>query len=130
MSEDTKEELTNDMLRDSFNRQAVFMELLREADRMPEWPVDMTSKAGQRLVRETTLNMIEELMEAIFTLRNKMHRITDVRVLDFEHYVEELGDAYAFFIEICHLSGISPEMLHTEYCRKNAVVKERLVKGY
>lgn len=122
--------MTEDMLRDIFRRQGEFMEVLKDHDKLPEWPLDMTSKAGQRLVRETLLNMIEELMEASFTLRNKMHRLTDVRVLDFDHYREELGDALAYFMEICILSGIGPDDLYAEYCRKNQVVKERLAKGY
>ena len=120
----------NDMLRDAFRRQGEFMELLRDHDRMPEWPVDMTSKPGQRIIREVSFNMIEELFEAIFTLKNKMHRLTDVRVFDFEHYREEMGDAFAYFMEICLMSDISPDDLYNEYCRKNDIVKERLKKGY
>ena len=63
---------------------------------------------GQRLVKENMFNMQEEMFEASYTLKNKMHRLTDVRVYDRAHYVEELGDAWAFFMEICLLSGITP----------------------
>ena len=118
------------MLFDMFERQSKFMELLKDNDKMPEWPIDITSKPGQRLIRETLLNMIEELMEASFCLRNKMHRVTDVRVIDVEHYKEELGDALAFFMEICILSGISPQDMYDEYCKKNAIVVKRLKDGY
>lgn len=119
-----------DKLDDIFSRQTEFMELLRQNDRLPEWPLDLTSKPGQRLIREVILNLIEELMEAVFTLRNKMHRMTDVRVFDEEHYREELSDALAFFVEVCVMSGIAPDELHAEYARKNAVVRERLLRGY
>jgi NTP pyrophosphatase (non-canonical NTP hydrolase) len=122
--------LNEDMLFDMFERQRKFMELLKDNDKMPEWPIDITSKPGQRLIRETLLNMIEELMEASFCLRNKMHRVTDVRVIDVEHYKEELGDALAFFMEICILSGISPQDMYDEYCKKNAIVVKRLKDGY
>jgi len=122
--------LSEDMLFDMFERQSKFMELLKDNDKMPEWPIDITSKPGQRLIRETLLNMIEELMEASFCLRNKMHRVTDVRVIDVEHYKEELGDALAFFMEICILSGISPQDMYDEYCKKNAIVVKRLKDGY
>lgn len=119
-----------DKLEQVFTKQAEFMEMLRQADRMPEWPLDLTTKPGQRLAKEVIFNLIEELMEASFTLKNRMHRITDARLVDMDHYREELGDAFAFFIEICILSGMTPHDLFEEYSKKNAVVKERLARGY
>lgn len=122
--------LPQDMLYDVFKRQEEFMELLRDNDKLPEWPVDLTTKPGQRLIKETAFNLSDELHEAMATLKNKMHRLTDDRTLDFAHYKEELGDAFAFFLEICILSGIDADSLYEEYCRKNKTVKERLQKGY
>lgn len=119
-----------DKLEDIFSRQEAFMEELRANDKLTEWPVDLTTKPGQRLIKETIYNSIEELMEASFTLKNKMHRLTDVRAIDIDHYKEELGDALAFFVEICIFSGIDANELHKEYCRKNSEVFERIRKGY
>jgi NTP pyrophosphatase (non-canonical NTP hydrolase) len=121
---------SQDMLHEIFKRQGEFMEMLRQADKMPEWPVDLTTKPGQRLIKENVWNMVEELAEASYTLKNRTHRVTDERSLDFAHYKEELGDALAYFVEICVLSGISADDLYGEYCRKNKIVKERLRKGY
>jgi NTP pyrophosphatase (non-canonical NTP hydrolase) len=118
------------MLYDVFKRQEEFMELLRVNDKLPEWPVDLTIKPGQRLIKETAFNLSDELHEAMATLKNKQHRLTDDRTLDFAHYKEELGDAFAFFIEICILSGINADDLYEEYCHKNKAVKERLARGY
>lgn len=122
--------MKKDRLDEIFDKQESFMDDLCAHDRLPEFPFDLTTKPGQRLIRETILNLIEELMEASFCLRNKMHRLTDVRVMDREHYKEELGDAFAYFVEVCILSGISPDELFAEYCRKNQIVKERLKNGY
>lgn len=119
-----------DMLEDMFEKQVELMEKLRDADKIPEWPVDLTSKPGQRLVKETIFYMFEELAEASFTLRNKMHRISDVRSIDVDHYKEELADALAYFFEICVISGISPKELYDQFCRKNSIVKERVDNGY
>lgn len=119
-----------DKLEKMFERQIQFMEMLRLHDLIPEWPLDLTSKSGQRLIREMMHSMGEELFEASHTLKNKMHRLTDARLYDREHYREELGDALAYFLEICIMSGFSPEELYQEYCRKNSIVKERLLKGY
>lgn len=122
--------LPPDMLYDAFRRQEDFMEQLRLADKLPEWPVDLTTKPGQRLVKETVFNLSDELHEATATLKNKMHRVTDDRTLDFAHYKEELGDAFAYFLEVCILSGIDAGSLYEQFCRKNREVGERLRRGY
>ena len=119
-----------DMFEDIFERQTKFMEELRDNDKLTEWPVDLTTKPGQRLIKETVFNLIEELAEASFTLKNRTHRVTDVRMLDIGHYKEELGDAMAYLIEVCILSGFTPEEMYEEYKRKNKIVSERLKSGY
>jgi hypothetical protein len=119
-----------DKLHDIFERQTRFMEILRDNDKLPEWPVDLTTKPGQRLLKEAIFCMIEEITEASYTLKNRMHRLTDDRALDIDHYKEELGDALAYFIEVCILSGISPDEMYNEYKRKNQIVVERIEKGY
>lgn len=106
------------------------MDLLVEHDKFPEYPVDLTTKQGQRFVREAILNMIEELMEASFCLRNKMHKLSDDNIVDVAHYREELGDAFAFFMEVCMISGISSDDLFEEFRRKNKIVRQRLQEGY
>jgi len=119
-----------DMLEDMFERQTAFMEELRRNDKLPEWPVDLTTKPGQRLIKETIFNTIEELAEASFTLKNRMHKLSDDRSLDIDHYKEELGDTFAYFMEICVLSGFTAKELYEEYKRKNQVVFDRLRNGY
>lgn len=119
-----------DKLEEAFVLQRTFMDMLVEHDKLPEYPFDLTTKPGQRAIKETVWNLVEELAEASFTLKNRMHKISDDRELDFEHYLEELGDAFAYFLEICLMSGISSQQLFEEYRRKNLVVKQRLEKGY
>ena len=119
-----------DMFGDIFERQRALMEQLKNNDILPEWPIDLTTKRGQRLIKEFVFDTIEELCEASFTLKNKAHRITDDRKVDLDHYKEELGDALAYFVEICILSGFSAKEVYEEYNRKNAIVQERLKTGY
>jgi NTP pyrophosphatase (non-canonical NTP hydrolase) len=123
-------EPTVDRLEDMFRRQEEFMQLLKEADKLPEWPIDIISKYGQRQIKEIIWSMVEEMAEASFVLKNRMHRFTDHADVDFEHFREELGDALAYFMEICIMVGISPAELYEEYCRKNAFVKKRAREGY
>jgi len=113
-----------------FNRQEEFMELLETADKLPPWPVDLTTKQGQRMIKEIIGELQGELWEASYTLKNKMHRLTDDREFDKAHYKEELGDGLAYFIEVCIMSDISFEEIYEEYCRKNKEVKERFKNGY
>lgn len=124
------QEKKGDRLEKAFAKQREFMDMLVENDKLPEYPVDLTTKPGQRLIKETVWNMVEELAEASFTLKNRMHKLSDDSAVDTEHYVEELGDAFAFFIEICHLSGITADRLYEEYSRKNQIVRQRLRDGY
>ncbi len=119
-----------DMLEEIFERQIAFMDKLVVNDKFPEYPVDLTSKAGQRLAKETIFNAIEEFAEASFTLKNRTHRVTDVRVLDKQHYLEEVCDGLAYVVELMILSGFSPQDVFNEYKRKNQVVTERLKNGY
>lgn len=116
-----------DKLEKAFVLQREFMDMLVEHDSLPEYPVDLTTKPGQRLIKEYVSNVIFELAEAAQTLRNRMHVIKDVPELDFAHYLEEIGDAFAFLMEVCILSNISAEDLYEEFRRKNQVVRQRLL---
>lgn len=119
-----------DKLEKAFMLQKEVMDMLVEHDRFPEYPVDLTTKFGQRLAKEVIFNMIEEIAEASFTLKNRQHKISDDRTLDRPHYVEEIGDAFAYFMELCILSGVSADELYDEYRRKNQVVRQRITEGY
>lgn len=116
-----------DKLEKMFTKQREFMDMLREHDVLPEFPVDLTTKFGQRLVKEYVFHVVEEICEASYTLKNKMHTLKDERALDRQHYVEELGDAWAFMMEVMILSGVSAQELYDEYCRKNQEVRKRLL---
>lgn len=119
-----------DKLSKSFLLQQEFMTMLVENDVFPEFPVDLTTKPGQRFIREVAFNCIAELMEATVILKNKMHRLTDDKELDFPHYLEEIGDAFAYLMELCIVSNITAEQLYEEYTRKNKIVRDRLQNGY
>jgi NTP pyrophosphatase (non-canonical NTP hydrolase) len=119
-----------DQLEVIFRKQAELMDQLIMADKLPEAPIDITSKHGQRQIKELIFATIEELAEASFILKNRSHRFTDHTDVDFAHFKEELADALAYFVEICIFSGIGPAELFTEYCAKNAIVKNRVKNGY
>jgi len=120
----------SDKLDRAFALQREYMDMLVEHDRFPEYPVDLGTKPGQRFVKECVFNCVAELFEATVELKNKMHRLSDAAEVDLEHYREEIGDAFAFFLELCVISGMTPDALYEEFRRKNAVVRRRLQEGY
>jgi NTP pyrophosphatase (non-canonical NTP hydrolase) len=119
-----------DMLEQIFQKQAELMDKLIMADKLPEAPIDVTSKHGQRLIKELIWAQVEEMAEASFILKNRTHRFTDHTDVDFEHFTEELADSLAYFIEICIFVGIGPRDLFQKYAAKNAVVQKRVKDGY
>ncbi len=123
-------EETVDRLADAFGRQTRLMEALIAGDKLPEYPIDITSKYGQKLIKELIWAMVEEMAEASFILKNRSHRFTDHTDVDFAHFKEELADAFSYFMEICIYAGIDYKELFAEYCRKNYIVRKRVQDGY
>lgn len=120
----------DDSFGDMFERQEMFMNLLRQHGRLPDYPADLSTKAGQKIVKEMVWSLVEEMAEASYTLKNKGHRLTDVKEFDKAHYKEELVDALSFWMEICIFSGFTADEMYIEYCKKNRIVRERLENGY
>ena len=120
-----------DKLQEMWEQQEKFMKLLQELRDFTKFPVDMTSKSGQKLLKGMTYECMHELFEANQMLKNsKDHRVTDVKDFDRECYVEELVDALHYFFEIAILSGVSLEELHDAYMKKGNVNIQRIENGY
>ena len=97
----------------------------------PEWPVDITSKASQQLVRDLALKGVEEMFEALGHLKNwKPHRDTDNPEVDRAEFLEEVVDAFNYFLSMLILVGISAEDLYEAYVKKDKKIHNRLESGY
>ena len=110
-----------------FDRQRRFMELLRDNGALASFPLDLSSKDGQETIRLFAWKTTEELAEATAILRNRAHDPLNVGSFDRSHYVEEICDALAFFMEICVLSDIPASEVYEQFVRKNAAVTEKFV---
>lgn len=120
-----------DKLREMWIQQEAFMKLLQKERSFPNYPVDPTSKFGQKFLKGITHECMHELFEANLLLKNsKDHRVTDVTEFDRDSYVEELVDALHYFFEIAILSGVSLDELHRAYMKKGQVNIERIEGGY
>lgn len=114
-----------------FDLQRDFMQLLRDKRNFPAFPVNISSKDGQRLLKDTAHSAMDELHEALQHLKNsKTHRATEIVDFDRQKYVEELVDHLHYFVELCILSDITADELHAAYVAKDGVNRSRIQSGY
>lgn len=120
-----------DKLQEMWEQQLDFMKLLQNKRNFPEFPVDVSSKSGQKFLKGITHECMHELFEANMMLKNsKDHRETEVSEFDRDSYVEELVDALHYFFEIAISSGISMNELHEAYMKKGKINVDRIKNGY
>ena len=122
-----------DSLDEMFRLRETFMIAMKEAnpDIYPVWPVNLTEKKSQQVLRDTALKGVEEMFEALQHLKNwKPHKKTETSDFDREEFLEEIVDAFNYFLSLLVLTGVTPEELFTAYCRKDDIIHERLKSGY
>ncbi len=97
----------------------------------PEWPVDLKNKRHQQHVRDMSLRGVEEMFEALQHLKNwKPHRDTEIQEFDKEEFLEEVVDAFNYFLSVLVLTGIDANTFFDAYCKKDKVIHDRLKSGY
>ena len=106
------------------------MRLLQERRGFPDFPVDLSSKAGQKLLKNISYECADELHEARQHLKQKDHRISDMGGVDRAEYVEELVDALHYFFEIVIASGVSADELFEAYINKGEKNTDRINGDY
>lgn len=124
-----------DMLENVFSRQRELMETYHHIERKngllqtEDVPVDLHSAQGQARLKDFAWRVTEEIGEAMNCLKNKPWKQTQM-LTDEVHYIEELVDAFHFFVELCILSGLSAEDLFRMYFSKSEVNKFRQRSQY
>jgi len=120
-----------DSLTEMWNQQEAFMRLLQETRGFPDFPTDITSKKGQKFLKDITHHMMDELFEAGQHLKNaKSHRATLVPEVDREAFKEELVDALHLYLELVIASGITLPELVEAYMKKGETNVSRIRNGY
>jgi len=123
----------SDRLSEIFERREFFMNKLRKSipNSSPEWPVDLSLKENQQHVRDMALRGVEEMFEALQHLKNwKPHRQTEITEFDREEFLEEIVDAFNYFLSILVLTGFSADDLMDAYRKKDNIINQRLETGY
>tara|TARA_B100000242_G_scaffold287096_1_gene253464 strand:+ start:335 stop:706 length:372 start_codon:yes stop_codon:yes gene_type:complete len=122
-----------DKLDQMFKLRELFMESMKEAKPgiYPDWPVDIKQKENQQLLRDTALKGVEEMFEALGHLKNwKPHRNTEIEEFDRDEFLEEIVDAFNYFLSILVLTGVTSEELFATYVKKDDIIHKRLQTGY
>lgn len=125
--------MNKDRLDAMFSLRESFMKSLRQKNPQisPSWPVDLGSKESQQHIRDMALRGVEEMFEALQHLKNwKPHRDTEVKEFDREEFLEEIVDAFNYFLSVLVLVGVSSEELFDAYEKKDKIIRERVKSGY
>ena len=123
-----------DKLDKMFELRESFMMRLKEANpdgASPGWPIDLLDKGSQQHVRDMALRGVEEMFEALQHLKNwKPHRKTEVREFDRDEFLEEIVDAFNYFLSILILTGFNDCDFIEAYRKKDKIINDRLETGY
>lgn len=125
--------MNNDMLKEMFSLRQRFMAEMKAANSSiyPEWPVDLTDKTSQQVLRDTALKGVEEMFEALQHLKNwKPHKQTEVKDFNREEFLEEVVDAFNYFFSLLVLTGVDADELFDAYIKKDTIIHDRLRTGY
>ena len=125
--------MKTDKLQEMFRLRERFMFEIARAnpDIYPDWPVDLTDKKSQQVLRDTALKGVEEMFEALQHLKNwKPHKKTEIKDFDREEFLEEVVDAFNYFFSLLVLTGVDADELFNAYLRKDTVIHNRLTTGY
>ena len=121
----------DDRLTNMFVQQKNFIELLKEKRNFPDYPVDISSKSGQRVLKNIAYDAMQELFESIQLLKNsKDHRITNVSDIDREEFIEEISDCLHYLIEFMIVANISPQEIYQIYMKKGEINVDRINNDY
>lgn len=97
----------------------------------PQWPLDISAKNSQIILRETALKGVEEMFEALGHLKNwKPHRETEIKDIDKEMFLEEIIDSFNYFFSLMILCGISVEDFYESFLKKDEIIRNRIKEGY
>jgi predicted house-cleaning noncanonical NTP pyrophosphatase (MazG superfamily) len=125
--------MPKDKLNDMFEMRESFMRSLIEKFPLenPTWPLELSKKSNQQYCRDIALRGVEEMFEALQHLKNwKPHRSTEVTDFRRDEFLEEIVDAFNYFLSLIILTGHSSEDLYEAYVKKDKIIHERLKNGY
>ena len=124
--------LSPDKLDCMFELRETFMKAITEKyDCYPPWPIDIREKSDQQAMRDIALKGVEEMFEALQHLKNwKDHKLRGDESFDRSEFLEEVVDAFNYFIALLIMVGVDADELYSAYTEKDEKIHDRLINGY
>lgn len=117
----------NDVRQDRLAKMFAIQDTLRQRYGIPVQSIHC--RDGQKNIRDMAFNVVQELCEAINLL--KTHEwTTDEKIVDINHYREEVADFLCFTIEWLILSGLTADDIFEIYTKKAEVNFFRIASKY
>lgn len=100
-------DFTPEWLKDIFERQTGLIEKYKDIEKMPDWPLTINSREGQKWIKDFLWRVSEELGESYEALEFASKAGDDDEKLEAHHVhqIEELIDALHFLVELVLLVG-------------------------
>ena len=126
--------MKTDQLTEIFYLRESFMKELQASSSSEagfKWPLDLSEKKNQQYVRDMALRGVEEMFEALQHLKNwKPHRKTEITEFNRDDFLEEIVDAFNYFLSLLVLTGFNEEDFIKAYRKKDQIIRDRLRAGY
>ena len=98
---------------------------------LQHWPVDISKKESQQVVRDTVLKGVEEIFESLAEVRGwKPHRLTEINEFNREAFLEEYIDAFNYFLSVLIMLDVDANEFFEAYKKKDRIIHDRLANGY
>lgn len=120
-------------LKRMFEKRMSFIKMMQtmQPGSYPKFPLDMTKKKSQQVCRDLALKGVEEMFEALQHLKNwKPHRKTEMPEINREDFLEEIVDAFNYFLSLIILIGVDVDEFYSAFLKKDEIIRSRLKEGY
>ena len=93
--------------------------------------INLSDKKSQQVCRDLALRGVEEMFEALQHLKNwKPHKLTEDKEFNKEEFLEEIVDAFNYFMALLIVVDVDEEKLFKAYLKKDKKIRKRLDSGY
>ena len=122
-------------LKEMFDLRKSFIQRMQK-ERPGSYPIpvpliNLSEKKSQQVCRDLALRGVEEMFEALQHLKNwKPHKLTEEKEFNKEEFLEEIVDAFNYFMALLIVVDVDQEKLFEAYLKKDKKIRKRLNEGY
>ena len=127
--------MSNCKLKEMFDLRKSFIKRMQK-ERPGSYPIpvpltSLSEKKSQQVCRDLALRGVEEMFEALQHLKNwKPHKLTEEKEFNKEEFLEEIVDAFNYFMALLIVVDVDQEKLFEAYLKKDQKIRKRLDEGY